>query len=102
MGYVRRAAGPTGASYVVLKRSALRPELVFAATSNLRHAVSKFGVNGPKQVSVYTLLDYRQRAMAPSDRAWAQGVIAQLLAAPSQPILSIGTQPAVTIPVDAP
>lgn len=95
IGAVRRTVGAERNNLIVIKRSALRPELLVELAHAMKTSVAKHGPNPEKQVSMYFMQERRWRTPTAAEAAWARQVIAQLRTARTRSFGKLGARLAV-------
>lgn len=99
LGAVRRTPGPNGENFIVIKHSALTPELLIACLHGLAASVRRQGEHPSHKISVYFMRPHAPGNLSAAQRAWADAVISRATAAARQdiPALRIGPQQAIRV-----
>lgn len=97
IGAVRRLPGPGGKELVVVKRSALTPEIVVGLAGSLVKSMERTPGTPAAPINLYYMQGHRWPPPSPPQLAWARAVIGKLLAAPKTDVGKLGRQSAVTV-----
>lgn len=95
VGAIRRTVGPERSNLIVLKRSALQPELLVELAHAMRTSIVRSGATPARQISMYFMRTRHWRTPTPAESAWAQQILAQIGTAQTRSFGRLGARRAV-------